>query len=113
MPTVENAKFIDRNEFLTDLYPVHPGIVLKMEVLPARNVTGTALARAIGATQPSVAKVLNGKGPITPGLAARIEAAVGYPAELLCRMQTAFDLARVKKENGAHLREIPMIAAFA
>lgn len=113
MPTTENQEFIEHSEFLTDLYPIHPGMVLKMDVLPARKVTGVALAQAIGATQPSIAKVLNGKGPVTPSLAARIEAAIGYPADLLCRMQTLFDLAEVKRDNEAKLHAIPRIAVFA
>jgi addiction module HigA family antidote len=111
MPTTEHNENIEDNEFLTDLYPPHPGQLLKMEALPRRKVTGTALAQAIGATQPSIAKVLNGKGPITPGLAARIEAAIGYPASLLCRLQTAYDLAVVRRENKERLEAIPRIAA--
>lgn len=113
MPITDSQDFIEGNEYLHDLYPIHPGIVLKMDVLPTRQVTGTALAQAIGATQPSVAKVLNGKGPITPNLAARIEAAIGYPADLLCRMQTAFDLARVRRDNKERLYAIPRIVAYA
>lgn len=109
MPTTERNK---HNEILRDLYPIHPGQLLKLEVLPARRVTGAALARAIGATQPSIAKVLNGRGAITPSLAARIEAAVGYPAVLLCRLQTAYDLAEVQRENRDRLKAIPMIARF-
>ena len=113
MTTTERNQHIEHNEFLTDLYPPHPGQLLKIEVLPARKVTGTALAQAIGATQPSIAKVLNGKGPVTPGLAARIEAAIGYPAAILCRLQTAYDLAQVRRENSDRLKAIPRIAEAA
>jgi antitoxin HigA-1 len=109
--TTEN--YFEDDEVLADLYPIHPGTVLKMEVLPSRKVTGSALANAIGATQPSIAKVLNGKGPVTPGLAARIEAAIGYPADLLCKMQIAYDLAEVRRSNEARLDAIRKSAAFA
>ena len=113
MPTTANVKFIEANEVLADLYPVHPGTVLKMDVLPSRKVSGSALAEAIGATQPSVAKVLNAKGPVTPNLAARIEAATGYPASLLLKMQTSYDLAEVRRGNQERLHAIPRMAAFA
>jgi len=113
MPTTERNQHIEDNEFLTDLYPLHPGQLLKLEVLPARKVTGTALAQAIGATQPSVAKVLNGRGPVTPNMAARIEAAIGYPAAILCRLQTAYDLAEVRRESADRLKAIPRIAQSA
>lgn len=110
MPTTERNKNIEHDEFLTDLYPPHPGQLLKIEVLPASKVTGTALAQAIGATQPSIAKVLNGRGPVTPALAARIEAALGYPAAILCGLQTAYDLAEERRENSERLKAIPRIA---
>ncbi len=113
MSTLENQEFVEPNEVLIDLYPVHPGTVLKMDVLPSRKVTGSALAEAIKATQPSIAKVLNGKGPITPNLAARIEAATGYPASLLLRMQTSYDLAEVRRVNEERLHAIPRLVAFA
>ena len=113
MSTQELNEHIGENEVLEDLYPPHPGELLKYEVLPARKVTGTALARAIGATQPSIAKVLNGKGPITPALAARIEAAIGYPATLLCSLQMSYDLANVRRENRQRLESIPRIVEFA
>ncbi|QSR16087.1 HigA family addiction module antitoxin [Novosphingobium sp. KA1] len=111
--TAEKHDFIEENEFLTDYFPVHPGIILKLDVLPARKVTGRALAAAIRATQPSIAKVLNGKGPVTPNLAARIEAAIGYPADLLCSMQVNYDLAEVRRENAERLKDIPRIAVLA
>ena len=113
MPTTEIQDFIEPNEILTDFYPVHPGTVLKMDVLPSRKVSGSALAEAIGATQPSVAKVLNAKGPVTPKLAARIEAATGYPASLLLKMQTSYDLAEVRRANEERLQAIPRMVAFA
>ena len=112
MPTTVRNENIEDNEFLTDLYPPHPGLLLKIERLPHRKVTGTGLAQAIGATQPSIAKVLNGKGPVTHRLAARVEAAIGYPAAILCRLQTAYDLAQVRRENREGLDAIPKFAAW-
>lgn len=106
-------QYIEHNEVMIDQYPVHPGEVLKFEILPERKVTGVALAKAIGATQPSVAKVLNGRGPVTPSLATRIEAAIGYPASLLCVMQLNYDLAEVRRENSDRLHAIPKIVEHA
>ena len=109
---MSSSPITEPHEVLTDLYPIHPGTVLKLDVLPARKVTGAALALAIGATQPSIAKVLNARGPVTPALAARIEAATGYPAELLCNLQTTYDLAEVRRDQEARLGAISRMAAF-
>jgi len=104
-------KYIEHEEELVVIYPTHPGTLLKKEVLPARKVSGVALAQAIGASRPDVTNMLNGKQPVTPWLAARIEAAIGFPAELLLRMQERHDLAAIRREKADQLAAIPRIAA--
>jgi len=98
VPTSERDEHFQTNEFPTDLYPLTRDCFSRQRCCPPK-VTGTALAQPIGATQASIAKVLNGKGPLTPSLAARIEAAIGYLAAFLCRLQTAYDLARARGAN--------------
>lgn len=101
----------EKNRPIVSAHPIHPGIVLKLEVLPARNVSGVALAEAIKTPRPTVTRILNGKHPITPHMAARIEAAIGYPATLLLKLQLAHDLAVVREEEAERLASIPRIAA--
>lgn len=102
---------IEHDEELVSLYPTHPGTLLKEEVLPDRNVSGVALAKAIGASRPDVTNMLNGNKAVTPWLAVRIEAAIGFPAELLLRMQERHDLAAIRREKAEQLAAIPRIAA--
>lgn len=102
---------IEHDEVIMSAFPVHPGLVLKMDVLPARKVTGVALAEAVGTPRPSITKILNGKKAITPEMAARIEAAIGYSADRLVRMQGLYDLARAKREQAERLSGIPRLAA--
>jgi len=102
---------VEKNEPVVSAYPIHPGIVLKLEVLPARGVTGVQLAEAVGTPRPTISKILNGKHPITPFMAARIEAAIGYPAELMLKLQINHDLAEVRDVEGERLAAIRRIAA--
>jgi len=102
---------IEHDEAISAPYPVHPGLVLKLDVLPSREITAVALAKAIGTPRPSITNILNGKKPITPEMAARIEAATGYSASLLLRMQVNHDLAQVMREGHERLRRIPRLAA--
>lgn len=104
-------KWIEEDEELVVLYPSHPGQLLKEEVLPAVKVSGAALARAIGIKQPNVSDMLNGKAPITPLMAARIEAAIGFSAEMLLRFQMAYDLATIRREQASELAHVERIAA--
>lgn len=83
----------EEDEVLGDAFAVHPGIILKNHVLPARRITATALADAIGAARPGFSNMLNGKRSVTEAVALKIETALGYPAELLLALQTQHNLA--------------------
>jgi len=102
---------IEHDEAITAPFPVHPGFILKLDVLPSREITAVALAKAIGTPRPSLTNILNGKKPITPEMAARIEAATGYSASLLLKMQVNHDLAHVMRESRERLQSIPRLAA--
>jgi len=55
--------------------PPHPGETLREDVLPALNLTVTALARHLGYTREHLSRVLRGRAPISPDLAVRLERA--------------------------------------
>jgi addiction module HigA family antidote len=104
---------LEDDEVLVSRFPTHPGTLLKTEVLPARKVSGVQLSNAIGASRPDMTKMLNGKKPVTPLLAARIEAALDYPAELLLRLQSVYDLATVRRDEAVRLSSIERLVAAA
>ena len=106
-----NAEWALDDEEVLDQCPAHPGPILRDEVLQPRNITVSALARAIGASRPDLSNALNGKLPITPALALRIEAATGYPADLLARMQLAHDLGEARRAGAERLAALNRIAA--
>lgn len=100
---------LERSVPITLDFPAHPGCMLKEEVFRPRKITGVALARATGIEESWVSRMLNGKASVTPILAAKIEAATGYSAERLVRMQSMFDLACVRREQAAELAAIERI----
>jgi len=104
-------EFLEHDEPIVAAFPAHPGTVLKTEVLPARGVTGVALAAAIGAQRPFVTAMLNGRKGVSPAMALKIERAIGYPADLLVAMQGNFDLAETRRREADALERIAPIAA--
>jgi addiction module HigA family antidote len=102
---------VGQNEEVSNEYSIHPGLILKAEILPDRNVTGSMLADAIGVARPGFTNMLNGKRAITSTLALKIEAATGYPASLLMRLQTAHDLAEARRETKVdNIKRLPAYA---
>ncbi len=57
--------------------PPHPGAVLRDDVLPGLGLTVLDAADPLGMTAGALSRVLDGKAPITPEIAARIESWLG------------------------------------
>jgi addiction module HigA family antidote len=80
--------------------PVHPGEVLREDVLSELGLSVTDAAARLGVSRVTLSRVLNGRAAISPALALRLEAAQVGTARLWLTMQAAHDLAR-ERESGA------------
>ena len=61
------------------------------------GVTVVDAAAALGVARPGLTMLLKGRRNLTPEMAVKFEAATGIDAELLVRMQLAFDMAQARK----------------
>jgi addiction module HigA family antidote len=100
-----------QNPLLKGLRPVHPGAILREDVLPSLRKSKTEIADLLGVSRPTLYDVLNEKRPITPNLALRIGKLVGGGAEIWLRMQQAFDLSQTAVEIAGELKQIPTLHA--
>jgi HTH-type transcriptional regulator/antitoxin HigA len=66
--------------------------------IAARGLSQSSLARLIGTGQSHVSKLVQGRQPISPRMALRIERALGLPAALLLGAQESERLARLRAE---------------
>jgi len=78
--------------------PPHPGLFIKEEVIEPLNLTVTQAAKILNVTRPALSKLLNGRASLSPEMALRLEKAFGIKMDTLTRMQTSFDIARVRKD---------------
>ncbi len=72
--------------------PVHPGAILREDVLPGLKMTQKEFADWIGVSRLTVSEVLNEKRTVTPDMAMRLGKAVGNGPDIWLRMQQTLDL---------------------
>jgi len=72
--------------------PIHPGELLRDDVLPALGMNVTETAKALNVTRQTLHRILSGKTSITPAMALRLGKFCGNGPDLWLRMQEAHDL---------------------
>ncbi len=77
--------------------PVHPGEVLKEDVLVGAGLTVARAAKILGVGRPALSAVLNGRASLSPEMALRFEKAFGVSMELMLKMQLQHDIAKTRK----------------
>ena len=80
--------------------PAHPGQFIKMEVIEPLGLPVTKAAEILGVTRAALFALLNGRAPLSPDMALRIEKAFGPKMDTLLRMQTAYDIAEARDREG-------------
>lgn len=82
--------------------PIHPGEILREDVLPQLDLSVTEIAQRLGISRQQLHRVLACTHPITTEMALRIGKLTGNGPELWLRMQQTYDLwhaeRRLKKE---------------
>lgn len=80
--------------------PVHPGDVLKHDVVEAHELTVGEAAKVLGVGRQALSAVLNCKAAVTPEMAMRFEKAFGIDTALLVQMQANYEVAQVRRRAG-------------
>ena len=73
--------------------PVHPGEILREDVLADLGLTVGEAASRLGVSRVTLSRVLHGHALISPNLAIRLEQAGVSTARAWLAMQSAYDLA--------------------
>ena len=77
--------------------PPHPGRVVRQECIEPLGLTMAQAAKALGVTRQTVDRLVNQRCGVSPEMALRLEAAFGGDATTWLGMQTAYDLAQVRR----------------
>lgn len=75
-----------------NLKPVHPGEVLREDVIPALETSKAEIARLLGISRQALYDILNEKAPVSAEMAVRIGKLCGNGPTLWINLQRAYDL---------------------
>jgi addiction module HigA family antidote len=93
--------------------PVHPGEVLREDVLPAIGEAVMTVAKRLGVTRQHLHRILAEKAPVSPEMAVRLGKFCGNGPDLWLRMQQAYDLWHAKRALKKEIAKIPTVKARA
>jgi antitoxin HigA-1 len=102
---------MSRNRFLRGLEPMHPGEMLREDVLPALGKPKAEIARLLGVSRQILYDILNEKQPVTPAMALRLGKLCGNGPDLWINLQRAYDLAAAERELAGEIKKIPTLTA--
>ncbi|MBW2592202.1 MAG: HigA family addiction module antidote protein [Deltaproteobacteria bacterium] len=92
--------------------PVHPGEILREDVLPAIGLSISEAARRLGISRQQLHRVLACTHPITTDMALRIGKFAGNGPGLWLRMQQTYDLWYAEYRMKDELSKIKTVAAI-
>lgn len=90
---------------------MHPGELLREDIIPALGRTRAEIARLLGVSRQTLHAILTERSPVTPEMALRLGKLCGNGPELWLALQTRYDLARLSKMKRIEIAAIPTLAA--
>ncbi|SDB83629.1 addiction module antidote protein, HigA family [Raineyella antarctica] len=90
--------------------PVHPGEILREDVLAHLGLTVSEAASRLGISRVALSRVLHGHAGISPNLAVRLEEAGVGTARAWLAMQAAHDLANERAAARPKVRRLDDVA---
>jgi addiction module HigA family antidote len=91
------------------LPPMHPGELLREEILPALDRSRTEIAKLLGVSRQTLYDLLKEKQPVTPGMALRLGKLCGNGPDLWLNLQKRYDLHQAELELGESINKIPTL----
>ncbi len=87
--------------------PVHPGEILKGDVLPALQLSVSEAARQLRISRQTLHRILKGTHGVSPEMAVRLGKFCGNGPGLWLRMQQSYDLWQASRKLASELPLIP------
>jgi addiction module HigA family antidote len=93
--TIRNGAIKRRN----GLPPVHPGEIIKEDILPSVGLSVTGAAKALGVSRQMLHGILSGRKPLSAVMCLRVARLFGGSPEVWTRLQAAYDLKKSEQNK--------------
>ena len=90
--------------------PMHPGALLREDILPAAGLPKTVFARRLGISRQTLYDILAERQPVTPPVVLRFARLIGGSAALWLSLQQKHDLAALERTMAEELEKIEPVA---
>lgn len=93
------------------LPPVHPGEIIREDILPEVNLSVTATAKALGVSRQMLHDILAGRKPLSAIMCMKVSRLFGSTPEFWMRLQAEYDLKKAgqdKKTMARVARIVPL-----
>lgn len=91
--------------------PMHPGELLREDVLPAIGKPKSEIARLLGISRQTLYDIIEERQPVTPAMALRLGKLCGNGPRLWLNLQRDFDLTLAEADLADALAAIPTLSA--
>jgi addiction module HigA family antidote len=81
------------------LPPVHPGEIIKEDILPSVGLSVTAAAKALGVSRQMLHDILAERKPLSAIMCLRVSRLFGSSPEVWMRLQAAYDLRKAEQNK--------------
>ncbi len=100
-----------RNPLTAALKPMHPGELLREEILPAIGKPKTEIVKLLGIGRQTLYDILSESQPVTTPIALRLGKLVGNGPEFWLNLQQRFDIYAAEQELAKEIAKIPTLTA--
>src|SRR5437763_14096217 len=102
---------MSRRKLESALPPMHPGELLREDVLPALGRTRAEIARLLGVSRQTLHSIISERAPVTPEMALRLGKLCGNGPELWLALQPRHAPERLSRSKRPELDAIPTLVA--
>ena len=88
---------------------MHPGELLREEILPALDRSKTEIAKLLGVSRQTLCDLLKEKQPVTPCMALGLGKLCGNGSDLWLNLQKRYDFHQAERELGEKISDIPTL----
>ena len=81
------------------LPPVHPGEILKEDILPSVGLSVMAAAKALGVSRQMLHDILAERRPLSAAMCLKVSRLLGSSPEVWMRLQAAYDLKMAEQDK--------------